>query len=78
MKLLQNWWSCIQLAGTMTNVPSSMIGDQFGVVGLLAFIRAADTDPNLVALTPGIDLTTLGLNLNQSEWVKKNFLRTKS
>lgn len=59
--------------GTMTNVPSSMIGDQFGVVGLLAFIRAADTDPNLVALTPGIDLTTLGLNLNQSEPLYPSF-----
>lgn len=67
LETLKNWWSCVQLTGTMTNVPSSMIGDQFGVVGLLAFIRAADTDPNLVALTPGIDLTTLGLNLNQSE-----------
>ncbi|ESO05126.1 hypothetical protein HELRODRAFT_78505 [Helobdella robusta] len=50
-----------------------MVGDQFGMVGLLTFIRAADTDPNLVALAPGIDLTTLGLNLNQSDTLYTSF-----
>lgn len=44
-----------------------MVMDQFGMVGLLTFIRAAEIDPNLVALAPGIDLTTLGLNLNSPE-----------
>jgi len=38
--------------------------DQFGMIGLLTFIRAAETDPNLVSLALGADLTTLGLNLN--------------
>jgi CCR4-NOT transcription complex subunit 2 len=59
--------------GTMTNVPSGMVSDQFGMVGLLTFIRAADTDPNLVALAPGIDLTTLGLNLNQADTLYTSF-----
>lgn len=56
-------------SGTVSNIPSGMVADQFGMVGLLAFIRAAESDPNLVALAPGIDLTTLGLNLNSPEYV---------
>lgn len=55
--------------GTVSNIPAGMVADQFGMVGLLAFIRAAENDPNLVALAPGIDLTTLGLNLNSPELV---------
>ena len=58
--------------GTVTNIPQGMVTDQFGMVGLLTFIRTAEIDPNLVALAPGIDLTTLGLNLNSPEWVKSN------
>lgn len=46
-----------------------MVADQYGIVGLLAFIRAIETDPNLVTLAHGIDLTTLGLNLTSQEWV---------
>ena len=48
----------------MKNIPPSMVTDQFGMIGLLTFIRAAETDPNLVSLALGADLTTLGLNLN--------------
>ena len=55
------------IPGTVTNIPQGMVTDQFGIVGLLTFIRAAESDHNLVALAPGIDLTTLGLNLNQAE-----------
>ncbi|EDV19773.1 uncharacterized protein TRIADDRAFT_51117 [Trichoplax adhaerens] len=44
-----------------------MVTDQFGMFGLLSFIRAAESDPNLVALALGNDLTTLGLNLNSTE-----------
>eukprot|EP00093_Oithona_nana_P002104 02104.XXX_34846_36863_1 [CDS] Oithona nana genome sequencing. len=51
-------------SGMVTNIPSSMVTDQFGMIGLLTFIRAAETDPNLVSLALGADLTTLGLNLN--------------
>jgi CCR4-NOT transcription complex subunit 2 len=51
-------------SGTVKNIPSSMVTDQFGMIGLLTFIRAAETDPNLVSLALGADLTTLGLNLS--------------
>lgn len=53
--------------GKVTNIPASMVNDQFGMVGLLTFIRAAETDPNLVSLALGSDLTTLGLNLNSPD-----------
>ena len=55
------------ITGRVTNIPPGMVADQFGIVGLLTFIKAAETDPNLVALAPGMDLTTLGLNLNSPE-----------
>ena len=50
-----------------------MVKDQFGMVGLLTFIRAAETDPNLVSLALGQDLTALGLNLNSPENLYPNF-----
>lgn len=53
--------------GRVTNIPASMVNDQFGMVGLLTFIRAAETDPNLVSLALGQDLTALGLNLNSPD-----------
>ncbi|XP_076444582.1 CCR4-NOT transcription complex subunit 2-like isoform X1 [Babylonia areolata] len=59
--------------GTVSNIPKGMVTDQFGIVGLLTFIRAAESDHNLVALAPGIDLTTLGLNLNQPENLYSTF-----
>jgi CCR4-NOT transcription complex subunit 2 len=55
--------------GRVTNIPSGMVTDQFGMVGLLTFIRAAESDQNLVSLALGTDLTTLGLNLNSNESV---------
>ena len=54
----------IHYPGMVTNIPANMVVDQFGMIGLLTFIRAAETDPNLVSLALGADLTTLGLNLN--------------
>lgn len=54
--------------GKVTNIPSGMVTDQFGMIGLLAFIRAAETDPGMVHLALGSDLTTLGLNLNSPEY----------
>ncbi|XP_067674085.1 CCR4-NOT transcription complex subunit 2-like isoform X1 [Haliotis asinina] len=59
--------------GTVSNIPPGMVTDQFGIVGLLTFIRASENDPNLVALAPGIDLTTLGLNLNSPENLYSTF-----
>ncbi|GAB0088112.1 Regulator of gene activity [Sergentomyia squamirostris] len=53
--------------GKVTNIPASMVNNQFGMVGLLTFIRAAESDPSLVSLAMGQDLTTLGLNLNSPE-----------
>lgn len=52
----------------MTNIPVGMVTDQFGMIGLLTFIRAAETDPGMVHLALGSDLTTLGLNLNSPEY----------
>lgn len=60
-------------AGKVTNIPGGMVTDQFGMVGLLTFIRAAETDHNLVSLALGSDLTTLGLNLNSPENLYPNF-----
>uniref|UniRef100_A0A8C4NH63 CCR4-NOT transcription complex subunit 2 n=2 Tax=Eptatretus burgeri TaxID=7764 RepID=A0A8C4NH63_EPTBU len=53
--------------GRVTNIPAGMVTDQFGMIGLLTFIRAAETEPSLVHLALGSDLTTLGLNLNSPE-----------
>ena len=35
------------------NIPPGMVQDQFGMMGLLTFIRGAETDPTLVALALG-------------------------
>ena len=43
--------------------PPSMCKDQFGMAGLLAFIRSKDSCPNLIKFALGMDLCDLGLNL---------------
>ncbi len=53
--------------GLVTNIPRGMVTDQFGIVGLLTFIRAAERDSNLVQLALGSDLQNLGLNLSSVE-----------
>ncbi|KAL9241684.1 hypothetical protein vseg_015764 [Gypsophila vaccaria] len=45
--------------------------DSFGLMGLLGVIRMTDAD--LTSLALGIDLTTLGLNLNSPEDLHKSF-----
>ncbi len=35
------------------SIPPGMVQDQFGMIGLLTFIRGAETDPGLVALALG-------------------------
>eukprot|EP01018_Ginkgo_biloba_P016455 Gb_41036 [translate_table: standard] len=45
--------------------------DRFGLLGLLSVIRMSD--PDLTTLALGIDLTTLGLNLNSRENLYKTF-----
>ncbi|OZC11895.1 NOT2 / NOT3 / NOT5 family protein [Onchocerca flexuosa] len=52
---------------TVKNIPAGMLSDQFGMAGLLTFLRAIESDPAIVALALGHDLTTLGLNLNSTE-----------
>lgn len=59
--------------GRVTNIPSCMVTDQFGMIGLLAFLRAAETDPNLASVTFGTDLTGLGLNLTATEKLYPSF-----
>ncbi|KAF2360012.1 NOT2/NOT3/NOT5 [Trinorchestia longiramus] len=59
--------------GKVTNIPAGMVRDQFGMVGLLTFIRAAESDNNLVTLALGSDLTGLGLNLNSPDNLYPNF-----
>ncbi|RWS05638.1 hypothetical protein B4U79_10146, partial [Dinothrombium tinctorium] len=59
--------------GRVTNIPPGMVTDQFGMVGLLTFIRAAESDPNLVSLALGTDLTTLKLDLNSQENLYSTF-----
>ncbi|XP_057978877.1 probable NOT transcription complex subunit VIP2 isoform X2 [Malania oleifera] len=45
--------------------------DPFGLLGLLSVIKMSD--PHLTSLALGIDLTTLGLNLNSAENLHKAF-----
>ncbi|XP_040992367.1 probable NOT transcription complex subunit VIP2 isoform X1 [Juglans microcarpa x Juglans regia] len=45
--------------------------DQYGLLGLLSVIRMSN--PDLTSLALGIDLTTLGLNLNSTENLHKTF-----
>jgi len=59
--------------GRVTNIPAGMVTDQYGMVGLLAFIRAAESDPSLVSLALGSDLTTLKLDLNSTESLFSTF-----
>ena len=46
-----------------------MLLDQFGMVGLLAYLRSGDKEKDFFALALGTDLTALGLNLNSIELV---------
>uniref|UniRef100_A0A1J3IKZ2 Putative NOT transcription complex subunit VIP2 n=1 Tax=Noccaea caerulescens TaxID=107243 RepID=A0A1J3IKZ2_NOCCA len=45
--------------------------DRFGLLGLLSVLKMSD--PDLTSLALGIDLTTLGLNLNSTENLHKTF-----
>lgn len=61
--------------GRLTNIPASMVADQFGMVGLLHYIKMTeqDDDHHSIILVPGLDLTTLGLNLNSPENLYSTF-----
>jgi CCR4-NOT transcription complex subunit 2 len=49
--------------GRVSNIPASMLKDQFGITGLLSFIRVAENQSDLVSLSLGQDLKTLGNEL---------------
>eukprot|EP01099_Mayorella_cantabrigiensis_P000618 TRINITY_DN126_c0_g2_i2.p1 TRINITY_DN126_c0_g2~~TRINITY_DN126_c0_g2_i2.p1 ORF type:complete len:704 (-),score=159.28 TRINITY_DN126_c0_g2_i2:3-1949(-) len=48
------------------------VPDRFGLLGILSVIRM--TDPDLNTLASGVDLTTLGLNLNSPESLYPSFV----
>ncbi|KAG8374864.1 hypothetical protein BUALT_Bualt10G0039900 [Buddleja alternifolia] len=50
---------------------SQSVPDQYGMLGLLSIIKMIN--PSLTSLALGIDLTTLGLNLNSPETLHKKF-----
>ncbi|GMR37115.1 hypothetical protein PMAYCL1PPCAC_07310 [Pristionchus mayeri] len=54
------------ISGVCANIPPSMLADQFGMAGLLTYLRQAE-NPSIVSLALGTDLTTLGLNLNLND-----------
>ena len=49
------------VAAAMVSIPPRMVQDQFGMMGLLTFIRGAETDPNLVTLALGRSVISLSL-----------------
>lgn len=53
--------------------PPSMCKDQFGMAGLLAFIRSKDSCPNLIKFALGMDLCDLGLNLQSKGKLHSTF-----
>ncbi|GFZ20565.1 NOT2 / NOT3 / NOT5 family [Actinidia rufa] len=57
--------------GVKTMQAAQVTSDPFGLLGLLSVIRMSD--PDLTSLALGIDLTTLGLNLNSAENLHKTF-----
>ena len=59
--------------GKVSNIPMGMVTDQFGMIGLLTFIRAAETEQNIVSLALGTDLTSLKLDLNSSDTLYSTF-----
>ncbi|KAL6501652.1 hypothetical protein OROGR_026785 [Orobanche gracilis] len=50
---------------------SQSLSDHYGMLGLISIIKMVN--PALTSLALGIDLTTLGLNLNSSETLHKKF-----
>ncbi|CAG0879234.1 unnamed protein product [Cyprideis torosa] len=59
--------------GRISNIPPGIMTDQFGMLGLLTFLRNKDSNPNLSSLALGQDLTQLGLNLNSPEVLHPTF-----
>ena len=54
--------SLCSVAVATVSIPPRMVQDQFGMMGLLTFIRGAETDPNLVALALGRYIMSISLH----------------
>ncbi|MCP9261575.1 hypothetical protein DINM_004926 [Dirofilaria immitis] len=50
--------------GTMTNIPPSMMTDQFGILGFLAAYRGMHVNPNIAPLVIGQNAELIGLGMN--------------
>lgn len=50
--------------GKITNIPGSMLRDQYGIIGELLSMKLASLKSNLVELNKGRNLCAMGLNLN--------------
>lgn len=59
--------------GRLTNIPRSMIQDQYGIAGLLSFLRSAEHDKSLEVQGLGEDLTKYGFDLNLRDCLYPNF-----
>ncbi len=46
------------IPGQVSNIPSSMLADQFGMAGLLVRIRSAETNPDLLDLSYGFNFSS--------------------
>ncbi|KAI6194495.1 NOT2-3-5 domain-containing protein [Aphelenchoides besseyi] len=53
--------------GSVSNIPPGLLCDQYGMAGLVSFIRSADTTPGLVQISLGMDISKLGLKFPHSE-----------
>lgn len=49
--------------GKVTNIPGSMLRDQFGMIGEMMIMKLASEEPHLVELNYGHNLNNFGLNL---------------
>ncbi|KAE9521845.1 hypothetical protein AGLY_017757 [Aphis glycines] len=59
--------------GMVSDIPGSMLRDQFGIIGHLVSMRAVEYDRKFSTLTYGHDLTSLGMNLNSPEYIYTTF-----
>ena len=59
----------IYYLGRIKNIPPNMLLDQFGMIGLLAYLKYAEKEREFFTLALGTDLTALGLNLNSNEYI---------
>lgn len=59
--------------GVVSNVPPGMLCDQYGIVGLLMFMKGLDHCPGLSVLSIGVDITKLGLNMNTNGNLYQSF-----